>query len=404
MQQSKRQSLLTVEGVKVVQQNLLTTLDLIGNTSAETSTPVLPPFPAKVLSVSVKLGDYVEEGAVLFTLDASDIEGQITQAEFGVKQAQNGLKLANIGIKNAEAGAASAELAYAMAKSNYEMNSEKYEFAKSNLEKYEQLFKEGVVSEAEYEQVKLQASPETITLLDAQLKQAEQALGQAQLGKEQAAANVAQAKIGVDQANEGLKKAAEAVDDLVVTAPVSGYVTTLNVSENVMAANTQVAVMIEELNIIKVSTSVTSDTLNLLTVGEKVSVVVNSFDSDFVGTIDSVALTADMRTLLYPVVIKVDNGRLDIKPGMFATIQVIKGKADNVLAVPTSAVLVRDGKDVVYVQVSEDRAEERVIEKGIDTGFLVEVKEGLTLEDVVITKGVGLIEDDTIISVVRGDE
>lgn len=395
---------LTVEGIQVTQQDLSTTLDLIGNTYANKSVPVLAPFPAKVVSVEVQLGDYVQAGDVLFTLDPSDLDAQITQAQFAVDQATNGVNLANLGIKNAAAGTDSANLAYTMAQSTYAMNLEKYEFAKSNLEKYEELYTSGTISESEYEQMKLQASPETINLLDAQLKQAEQALSQAQLGKEQAQANVKQASIALEQAKEGLKKAQEAVDDLEVTAPVEGYVTTLNVTEEVLVSNTQVAVMIDELSVIKVTTSVTADALSLLKKEDAASVSITSLGQDFEGTIESVALTADARTLLYPIVIKIPNESLTIKPGMFATIHIINAQADNVLTVPTSAVLVRNGKDVVYVQVGTDRAEERIIEKGVDTGFYVEVKSGLSQDDVVITKGVGLLENDTIINVVRGDE
>lgn len=395
---------LTVEGIKVTQQDLSTTLDLIGNTYSNKSVPVLAPFPAKVLAVNVKLGDYVKAGDVLFSLDPSDLDAQITQAQFAVDQATNGVNMANLGIKNAAAGTDSANLAYTMAQSNYAMNIEKYEFAKNNLDKYEELFKSGAISEAEYEQMKLQASPETVNLLDAQLKQAEQALTQAQLGKEQAQANVKQASIALEQAKEGLKKAQEAVDDLEVTAPADGYITTLNVTEEVLISNTQVAVMIDELTTIKVTTSVTAEALGLLKNDGKVSVSITSLGKEFEGTIESVALSADPRTLLYPVVISIPNESLAIKPGMFATIHVINAQTKNALTVPTNAVLLRNGKDVVYVQVGTDRAEERVIEKGVDTGFYVEVKSGLTLDDIVITKGVGLLENDTVIRVVRGDE
>jgi len=395
---------MTVEGIKVTQQDLSTSIELIGNTYANTSVPVLPPFPAKVLSINVKLGDYVKVGDVLFTLDPSDIDAQITQAEFGVAQAENGVKLANIGVKNANAGEESAKLGYTMAKSNYDMNLEKYTFAQNNLTKYEALYKEGIVSETEYEQMKLQASPETITLLESQLQQAEQGLSQAQLGKEQASASVTQSTIGLEQAREGLRKAKEAAEDLNVTASVEGYVTSLNISENVMASNVQPAMMIDELKIIKITTNVTAQTLNLIQVNDQVSVNITSLGKTFEGTVESVALSADVRTLLYPIIIKVPNENLELKPGMFATIEIINGMAKNVLSIPTSALLVRNGQDVVYVQVSENKAEERSVEKGIDTGFYVEIKKGLTLEDVVITKGVGLLENDTLINVVRGDE
>lgn len=395
---------LTVEGIKVTMQDLSTSIDLIGNTYADLSVPILSPFPAKVLEIPVHLGDYVKSGDVLFTLDPSDLEAQITQAQFGVEQATNGLKLANLGIKNASAASDSADLAYAMAQSNYTMNLEKYEFAKNNLEKYEALYQDGTISQSEYEQMKLQASPETVTLLDAQLKQAEQSLSQAQLGKEQAQANVKQASIALEQANEGLKKAQEAVDDLEVTTSVEGYVTSIGISEQVIASNTQVAIMIEDLSTIKVTTSVTADALSLIKKGDTVKITITSLNKEVEGTVDSVALSADARTLLYPVVIIIDNKDLIIKPGMFATVHIISAKADQVLTVPSSAVLVRNGKHVVYVQTGETSAEERDVEIGVDTGFLVEIKNGLTIDDVVITKGVGLLENDTVITVVRGDE
>lgn len=394
---------LTVEGIMAVEEDLETYVELIGNTYSNKTVPVFPSIPAEVVSIAVELGDFVNEGDVLFTLDGSNIETQVSQAELGVEQAQAAVSQANVGIKNADAAIASAQLAYDMAKSNYDMNISNYEFAVSNLEKYAQLYAEGIVSEMEYEQMKLQTSPETLTLLEKQLAQAAQGLKQAQLAKEQASSGYTQANVGVKQANLGLDTASDAVGDLVVTAPATGYITAQNLNEKVIASNASIAMTIDELQVIKVTTNVTANQVNGINIGDEVDVIISSNDKTYKGSVKSVGLTADARTMLYSVTILVENESLEIKPGMFATVRVINGVARGAVVVPSEAIVVRDGIDVVYVQEG-DYPKKVAVKKGLDTGYFVEILEGIKSGDVVITKGVGLIDESTKIKVVRGDE
>jgi len=396
---------ITVEGVEVMTEDLETYVEFIGNTFSNKTIPVIPSIPAEVLSIAVAVGDFVVEGDVLFTLDGSNIEAQVTQAEFGVEQASAALSQAGVGIKSASAGITSAELAYEMAKSNYNMSLNNYQFSVDNLAKYAQLYNEGIISEMEYNQMKLQAAPETMDLLEKQLEQAAGGLASAKLGKEQASAGYTQANVGLKQATDGLETANETIEDLVVTATVSGYITAQNLTENVMASNASVAMMIDELQKIKVTTNVTANQVGDINVGDKVDVVISSTDKTYTGTVDVVSLTADARTMLYPITVIVENQNLEIKPGMFATIRVKSGEAKNALVVPTGTVVVRDGKNVVFVKNNDSEmavAVEVVI--GLDTGYYTEVISGLKSGDVVITKGVGLINESTLINVVRGDD
>ena len=398
-------SAITVEGVEVMTEDLVTYVEFIGNTFSNKTVPIIPSIPAEVLSIDVSVGDFVEVGDVLFTLDASNIEAQVTAAEFGVEQANAALSSAGVGINNAKAGIASAELAYEMAKSNYDMNLSNYQFSLDNLAKYEQLYNEGIVSEMEYNQMKLQAAPETMDLLEKQLEQAEQGLAQAKLGNDSANAGYSQANVGVKQAKDGLETANEALEDLVVTATVSGYITAQNLTENVIASNASVAMMIDELQKIKVTTSVTANQVGDIKVGDLVEVIISSTDKTYTGTVSEVSLSADARTMLYPIAVTVQNQNLEIKPGMFATIRIVNGQASNALTVPTEAVVVRDGKDVVFVKTDDsDTAVAVEVVKGLDTGYYIEIISGLNLGDIVVTKGVGLINESTVIKVVRGDE
>lgn len=395
---------ITVGGEAAVVGDITTYYELIGNTFSNKTVPVLPAMPGEVSSVAVEVGDFVNEGDVLFVLDGESMESQVTQAELGKEQADAALVQANVGVKNANAGIASAQLAYDMAKSSYEMNLSSYNFSVDNLAKYEELYAEGIVSQMEIEQMRLQANPETLALYEKQLEQAAQGLSQARLGAEQASAAYDQASVGVKQASEGIKSASDAIEDLTVTAPVSGYITQQNLTEKTMAANTSVAMMIDELQLIKVTANVTANQVGSLSEGDKVEVYISANSKSYPGSIKTVSLSADARTMLYPIIVLVENDNLEIKPGMFATVQIIEDQVSGVVIVPTESVVVRDGKDVVFVYDGNEMVAMREVVIGVEDGYNTQILEGISEGDIVITDGVGLIDEETNIQVVRGDQ
>jgi multidrug efflux pump subunit AcrA (membrane-fusion protein) len=394
----------TVEGEAARVETVETYIELIGSTYAKSSVPVMAPVPADVDNIYIAVGDYVEEGQVLFSLDPSDVENQVRQAQLSVNQAQASANQAGVGISSAQGSIKSAELAYELAKSNYEMSLENYEFSVDNLEKNKELYDQGIISEVEYEQIRLQASPESLTILKKQLEQAEQALNQARLGANQASASYAQASVGIDMAREGYEVALETLNDLEVTAPISGYVTALNLTENAMASNQQAAIVIEDLGQIKVTASVTPETIRKINKGDQLQVMIGSFEEPFMGEVTAASLSADSATRLYPIEIIIDNADGRIRPGMFATIQVINEQSVSAVTIPSEAVLPHNGGYIVYRVVSENKAEPVDVEIGMDTGYKVEIIKGLSEGDVVITKGAGLINEETELNVIRGNE
>jgi RND family efflux transporter MFP subunit len=383
-------SVVSVGGQQVLQGDLINELKLIGSTEAKESLNVMSQITGKVEKVNVSEGDYVKEGTVLFTLDSSSQEDQITQAQIAVTMAE-------IGVKNANAAITQAEIAYDLVKINYEMQVESYEYATGNVSKYEILFEEGVVSESELEQIKLQASSETMNLLEKQLEQSEANIDQAKIGEESAEASLQQAQVNLDNATEKL-------EDYTVIASASGIISHLTVTENNLISDTQAAMIIEDIDDIIVNINVTEDFINQLSEGDKVKVIIESLDNEeLVGTIDKSSDFADEKSLLFPVDVKIKNKDHIIKPGMFATVDIVTEESSETLYVPSEAVLLRDG--VYYVYIQKDNKVERVaVTTGIDTGYFIEILEGVTAEDVIITKGLGLIDENSTINVIRSDQ
>ncbi|GAA0179321.1 efflux RND transporter periplasmic adaptor subunit [Clostridium sediminicola] len=384
-------AVVAVSGQQVLQGEISNHVMLIGSTKASDSVDIIPEIPAKVKKVNVEVGDYVKKGKLLFGLDASSAQDQVTQANIGITMAE-------VGVKNANEAIGQAEIGYELAKSNYEMQLDKYELQIENLAKYEILLKEGIVTEAEVEQMRLQASPENINLLEKQLEQAEASVNQAKIGKESAEASL-------KKAQEGLRTANDMLGDMSLEAPTSGYVSAINVTENNFASNAQPAITIENIDEIIINANVTESYVNKLSIGDEVSVIIESLDNlELTGTIDTLSTSADARTLLFPLTVKIKNEEHTIKPGMFATVDFVAEESLDTLYVPSDAVLLRDGVHYVYIQSEDNKVERREVTIGIDTGYFIEILEGVTADDVVITKGLGLIDEDSVIKVIRSDQ
>ena len=382
--------LVTVGGEQVQNGRLSNELALVGSTSAADVVSIIPTMVGVVETVEVSIGDYVLEGDVLFTMDPEAVESQVTQAESAVTMAE-------IGVKNASAAVAQAQIGYEMAKANYDVSVKNYEFGKANLDKYEQMYEQGLVSETEIEQMRLQTSDENLVLIEQQFEQTKSSIAQANLGLESAQTQLTQAK-------DGYETASDLLFDMTVTAPISGYITSMTVSEENYASNAAAAIVIANVDEIIVSASVTESLVNNLHKGDSVNVMMDSLDGLVVdGMIDTLGASVD-RTLLYPLTVRVNNDDHQIKPGMFATVILETEVSENALFVPAEAVLLRDGQYFVYIFDNDQHANKVQVEVGIDTGNFIEITEGVSADDIVITKGLGLIDESTAIKVLRSDE
>lgn len=395
---------ITVEAYEALSGEISDYTYLAGTISANKTVNIIPTMPAIVENIEVQVGERIEEDAILFILDAKSVENQVELASLAMNSASASIEQANIGVSSANDSVKMAALAYDMAKANYEGNLEKYNFSRDNYEKYQQLYDEGLVSEAEYEQIKLQASDSTLVLLEKQLEQAAQSLEQSKLGVRNANISTKQASTGYQQAEINHQQAVDAKEDMIFKAPIDGIVTAINIDEDSFASNAAAAITIEDIDSVKVTTNVSEKIINRVIQGEKVQVFIDAIgEESFSGIIKAVSPSSDPRTMLYKVVIEVDNKDHIIKPGMFANIKLKLAQSSDHIVIKGSAVFNRDNINYVYI-VEENIPRLKRVTVGIDTGDLVEITEGLEENTLYLTKGMEFITENTEIRVVRGDQ
>jgi RND family efflux transporter MFP subunit len=315
---------------------------LIANETAIVTPKVMS--AEEVLEVFYSVGDYVEQDAVIAVLDTESTDDQVENAR----------------------------LSYVTAQRNYNAVAESLATAKANLERTQKLFDEGVVSEQQLENAKLQAS-------DGQLKTL--------------ASQLSQAKFAYENAQEGL-------ENTTIVAPISGVISTLGL-EKFNMATAQSSVVITNMDTFKVSLQVSEEVITKMTDSTTVEVSLESTDEPLASMIKTVNPVANQQTGLYGVELEVSEGS-NLKPGMFVNVR-IQFEGHETLIIPIDSVLNDEDGDYVYVIV-EEKPVKTYVKVGEDDGEIIEVLEGLKSDSQVVTRGQNYITEESDIKVVSGGQ
>lgn len=114
--------------------------------------------------------------------------------------------------------------------------------------------------------------------------------------------------------------------------------------------------------------------------------VISYPDKIFYGRISKLSPVVDPVSRTLEARIGISNKSHRLKPGMFGEVKIIMRKKKDALIIPLSAVIDRDGRDVVFT-VKDGKAVEVKPELDIKEGDRVSVLNGLSLDDRVIVIG-----------------
>lgn len=321
-----------VEVQKVTRGSISNLTQLSGKIVPNREVPVMPLLAGKVQSVSVKVGDTVQQGQVLFTLDREDIEKK-----------------------------------YRPIQNNYQrtvtLSEESLRQARENVENMEQLYEVGAISRTALDQAKLallQQETNTATQLE-------------------------QLDVNIEDIDDTLK-------DTSVKAPVTGVITEVNVVENNTASNAAAAMMIAENHIPQVQVEVAETLIPYIKVGNQVEVVIPAVGNDAISlTVRSISPLTSSKTQLYEVKMDIPANQ-GYKVGMFANVTFRTNNRSDVIVVPSEAILT-DG-EIYYAFTEKDGIATKVIvEQGITSGELTEVTSGLSGGENLIVKGQNYVSD-----------
>jgi Cu(I)/Ag(I) efflux system membrane fusion protein/cobalt-zinc-cadmium efflux system membrane fusion protein len=102
------------------------------------------------------------------------------------------------------------------------------------------------------------------------------------------------------------------------------------------------------------------------------------------------------KTRTVKVRLSFSNPNLDLKPGMYANVEIESSPVKDVIAVPMEAVLFSGERNLVFVSLGEGRFAPRDVTLGIESGDgYYEIREGLVEGETVVTSGQFLLDSES---------
>ena len=369
-----------------------------GSLVADETSNVAPKVAGKVVNVSIDVGDFVGQGAVIARIDDSDPRRRLAAAEARVKQAIAGVRQAEARLGLGPNGSfnASSIPEVRSANANYQQALAELRQAEANEQRYRDLVQTGDTAMITYEQyrtardtarARANAAKET---LDAQINTARQ--------NNQA---IASAQASVEAERTQVEIAKQEVADTIVRAPFSGFVTTRDVAVGEFVSSADVIAVIIRSNPIKIQMQVAEADVPSILVGRGVSIQVDAYrDRRFAGTVSAINPSVDQTSRSFIVEARIENGDDALRAGMFATARINKEGGSVGVFVPKSAVYnhVPTGSFRAFVIV-DGVAKLRTVQLGSEEGEMYQILSGLEADEVVATSNLDQLYEGAKVAV-----
>lgn len=299
------------------------------------------PVPGRLVTVAVRIGDFVREGQPLVTVESPDVDVALSahiQAVAGVTQAQSALTK-----------------------------------AQADLDRTRDLFAHDAVAQKE-------------------VINAEAVLTQSKAGLEQAEAAVMQSRrrldiLGVQPGKFGQR--------MTIHAPISGKVLEMDIVPGEYRNDVSQPMMtIADLSTVWITADVPESSIRLVKVGDPVRIELAAYPGQFfAGKVKQIADLVDPQTRTIKVRAELINRDGRLRPEMFGRIR-LTGATGMKPVVPTVAVIEGEGQNIVWREISPGKFQKAQITLGERTGDKVAVLSGLKAGDRVVVDGVMLLQSN----------
>jgi HlyD family secretion protein len=374
-----RETLDEVDAEQAAVRDIIERVSASGKIQPETEVNITAEVSGQILALPVKEGDRVEKGDLLVQINPDLYEAALNRAQAAANSARSNL---------------------ASAKAQHAQANAQFFAAEKNWQRTQQLFRDKVVSQADYD-----AGEANFISAEATLTAATESIRSAEFA-------ISSAEASVQEARDNLSRT-------TLVAPQSGTVTALvkEVGESVQGNGFtagEVVMKVSDLSIMEVDVEVNESDIVRVGMNDEAEVEVDAYlDETFLGTVTEIGNTAlnaglngfamdqvtnfSVKVRLQPesyaeLLTTLEDAVSPFRPGMSAKVDVLTRRANGVVSVPIQSVTTREAeadaeKDELGVFVLEPNGEVRWhrVETGIQDNRYIEITSGLDTTMTVVT-------------------
>lgn len=361
-------------------------IETLPSQKVEVTTPIQG---AKVVELLVEPGASVTKGQPVAVVTSPDLVTLRVESQDKLAQGQADLQLAEADLRLAQQNykryqqIADSEIAQAQSQ---------LDFAQEKYNKDKQLADDGALPRRNALESQTQLAQAKAELTKAKSRRdviaAENQLKRAQASVQLAKSNINRSNTSYQTRLAQLGNLPNSKGLVTITAPISGKVADreVTIGQTFNDAGGKLMTIVNDSRLFATANIYEKD-LSKVRIGERIRLKVASVsDRTFSGKISRIGTMVEGETRVVPVQAEIDNSRGQLKPGMFAELEVLTDQTSSAIsAIPTSAVVDANGKKVVYVQ-SGNAYQTVEVTLGQTSGDMVEVKSGLFEGDMIVTQ------------------
>ena len=317
-----------------------------------------------VAKIHVREGDLVKTGQELVTLDTREAEAAVAQAEASLEASRARLKQ----VKATSEETIQSQIQ--QAKANLEL-------AEADLKRFQELHEKNFIARQQLDEARTKYNVAKAAY-DLALNSIRQKTWENDIALAEAQVNQAKATLDFNKAQ---------LANLIILSPMNGGVTKRFVDPGTMVKDTTPILTLMDLSEMKMVVNVIEREFIHLQKGQPVKITVTAFpDRSFTGRIEIITPALELQSRTAEIQISIPNPGFVLKPGMFGRAEILLRSNPQAVLVPIQAVLTEMDKDFVYV-LKENKAFRRAVRKGVVRDDVVEILQGLSPGEQVVTAG-----------------
>ena len=350
---------------------------------------IQPKISAPVKKFYVQRGARVKEGQLLAVLENADLVGGAQDNKGAYEAAQAAYATAT--KAQVPEDVQKAETDFAQAKANLDLNT-------SIVTNRKQLFAEGAIpgrdlDTAQAALVQAQAAYDTAAKHLESMKnvnrEAELKTAQGQLTSAEGKYKAAAAQVGYTE----------------IRSPINGVVTDRPLYAGETPAGGSPLITVMDTSSLLAKAHIAQSLAQQMKLGDEASFSVPGVADPVTAKVALISPALDTGSTTIEIWLKADNKKGALKVGTPVKISITGRTVENALKVPASSILTGDdGSKSVMVIGSDSKAQKKAVQTGIQDGEDIQITEGITAGDMVITTGAYGLDKGTKVKIGKGDE
>lgn len=381
-----------------------------GRIEAYEEAPLFPKVAGYIEALPVDIGDRVKHGDVLVRIAVPELLDELAQKKALRDQAEAEVGQSDAGVRAAEAALATAEAKGRESKAGIARADSDAARSKAEHARITELAAGGSVTRKLVDEAlnTLRASEAAQQEAAARVQSTEAAVREAQANVDKAKSDVTAAGARLKVAEANLARTQTLVSYLEIKAPFDGCVTARHVDtghyvQPATGTNAKPVMVVARTDRVRIFVDVPENEAQYADKDDKATITVQALRGEkFTGTVARTSWALDEANRTLRVEVHPDNHEGRLRPGMYATTEIVLADRAETLTIPASAV-VRTGDSPCVCAVEDGKIVRKPVQLGLRSGPRIEVLEGLDVNDTIVIAEAAALKDGATVEPVSAE-